>query len=220
MGGFFIERITHIGCILVKTEPQMQKVLVLFAHPMLEKSRMQSLMLDAITDLKKVYVHDLYEAYPDFDIDIEYEKELLLSHDVIVFQHPFYWYSAPPIIKQWMDLVLEHGWAYGKKGNKLSGKIIFNAISTGGPQQAYEEGGFNRFTINQFLAPFNQTAVLCKMKYFPPFVIHSIHKSTEEERIKAAETYKRLLISITQNEIDIDSLKESSYLNDYIPGNP
>lgn len=28
-------------------------------------------------------------------------------------QHPFYWYSTPALLKEWQDLVLEHGWAYG-----------------------------------------------------------------------------------------------------------
>ena len=64
----------------------MPKVLILFAHPMLEKSNMQMRMVNAVKDLKKVFVHDLYEAYPDFNIDVAYEQELLLAHDVIVMQ--------------------------------------------------------------------------------------------------------------------------------------
>ena len=32
--------------------------------------------------------HDLYEAYPDFDIDVRREQALLLAHDVIVLPAP------------------------------------------------------------------------------------------------------------------------------------
>ena len=104
----------------------MSQILVLFAHPVLEKSRVQHSLLQAVSDLENVTVNDLYERYPDFDIDVRKEKKLLLAHDIIIWQHPFYWYSSPALLKQWQDLVLEHGWAYGKNGTALAGKKIFN----------------------------------------------------------------------------------------------
>ena len=83
-------------------------------------------------------VHDLYEAYPDLDIDVAREKALLLAHDVIVWQHPFFWYSTPAILKEWQDLVLEFGWAYGPGGTALRGKLFVSAITTGGREAAYD----------------------------------------------------------------------------------
>jgi len=91
----------------------MPGVLVLFAHPALEKSRVNRRLAAAVADLPGVTLHDLYEAYPDFDVDVKREQDLLVAHDVLVVQHPFYWYSTPALVKQWEDLVLEHGWAYG-----------------------------------------------------------------------------------------------------------
>lgn len=101
----------------------MAKVLILFAHPALEKSRIHSSLIRHVKHLHGVNIHDLYEAYPDFDIDVKREQQLLMMHDVIIWQHPFYWYSSPALIKQWLDLVLEHGWAYGGE-TKLQGKKI------------------------------------------------------------------------------------------------
>jgi hypothetical protein len=66
-----------------------------------------------------VDISDLYEEYPDFYINVKREQQLLIEHDIIVFQHPFYWYSSPAILKQWEDLVLEFGFAYGPGGTKL-----------------------------------------------------------------------------------------------------
>jgi glutathione-regulated potassium-efflux system ancillary protein KefG len=85
----------------------------------------------------------LYEAYPRLDIDVEHEQKLLLEHDVIIFQHPFYWYSTPPILKQWQDLVLQHGWAYGSTGTALQGKTFLSAISAGAGEGAYCSAGYN-----------------------------------------------------------------------------
>src|SRR6188474_2192706 len=124
-----------------------KKVLVIFAHPLFEKSRVHASLVKSIPRISEVTFHDLYEFYPDFNINIRYEQEQLKQHDVIILQHPFYWYSVPPILKQWIDMVLEYGWAYGKNGTALQGKWMLNAFSTGGPHHAYGREGRNRFTI-------------------------------------------------------------------------
>ena len=122
----------------------MAEVLILFAHPALEKSRVHAQLIKQATTIAGVTFHDLYETYPDFDIDVAREQRLLLENDIIIFQHPFYWYSCPAIIKQWLDLVLEHNWAYGPEGKALSGKFAFNVISCGGSKEAYSHEGRNR----------------------------------------------------------------------------
>ena len=93
-------------------------ILILFAHPALEKSRVNRVLIRDIPGIEGVTFHDLYETYPDFDIDVAREQELLLAHDTIVLHHPFFWYSTPAMLKEWQDLVLEHGWAYGSGGNR------------------------------------------------------------------------------------------------------
>src|SRR5258705_2687374 len=89
-----------------------RRILVLLAHPVLERSRVNRRLVDAVRGLEGVTIHDLYEVYPTLDIDVRREQELLLEHDVAVFQHPFYWYSVPSILKEWQDLVLEHSSGY------------------------------------------------------------------------------------------------------------
>jgi glutathione-regulated potassium-efflux system ancillary protein KefG len=195
----------------------MAKLLVLFAHPALEKSRVHARMIRHINHLDNVHVHDLYEAYPDLDIDIKREQQLLLDHDIIVWQHPFYWYSAPAMIKQWQDLVLEHNWAYGKHGRMLTDKWIFNAISCGGPMEAYMTGGYNRFTIRHLLAPFEQTAGLCHMKYLPPFVVHGTHKLSLADIELHAIQYEQLLSALASDRISEQEFSVANYLNDLYP---
>ncbi|HSK11713.1 MAG TPA: NAD(P)H-dependent oxidoreductase [Phnomibacter sp.] len=159
----------------------MPKILLQFAHPLLEKSRVQREMIRQAQLAKGVTINDLYEWYPDFDIDIGREQSLLLAHDIIIFQHPLYWYSSPAIVKQWFDLVLEHGWAYGSRGDRLKGKWMMNALSCGGSEQAYQPEGRNRYTIAQMLAPIEQTARLCHMEYLPPFVVYGTHRLTDTD---------------------------------------
>ena len=195
----------------------MPRILILFAHPALEKSRVQYKMARQIRRLQNITFHDLYQVYPDLDIDVEQEKKLLLQHDIIIFQHPFYWYSAPAILKQWQDLVLEHGWAYGSGGRALAGKKIFNAITCGGPRAVYQKEGRNRFTINELLAPFNQTAFLCHMTYMPPFVVFDTLKLTDADIELHALKYEELLLAIQSDRITDVEWQQSDYLNDVVP---
>lgn len=179
-----------------------KKILILFAHPRLSSSVVQRAMLRAVEGLENVMLHDLYARYPDFIIDVKREQELLLAHDFIVLQHPFYWYSSPAIIKEWLDLVLENGWAYGTGGSKLHRKFLMNAISTGGNREAYRSGGRNRFEIVKLLAPFDQSAHLCGMAYLDPFVIFTGRQMSEAELSGHAESYRELLVDLRDGRTD------------------
>jgi glutathione-regulated potassium-efflux system ancillary protein KefG len=194
----------------------MNKILILFAHPAFHKSRINKVLIDTVRNLKGVTFNDLYENYPDFFIDIQKEKKLLLRHDIIVWHHPFYWYSAPALLKEWMDLVLEHGFAYGMHGRALEGKKVLSVISTGGRMEVYSKEGRNRYTINQFLVPFQQSANLCRMEYLPPFVVHGSHTIEEPEIEKNARKYRRALEMLRDNQLRDDDFKNAEYLNNLI----
>lgn len=190
------------------------KVLVLFAHPALERSRVNRGLLEATRDLPGVTFHDLYEEYPDLHIDVGREQELLLGHDVFVFQHPFFWYSVPALLKEWQDLVLEHNWAYGAEGQRLVGKTTFNALTAGGPEQAYRQGGYNRFTIRQLLAPWEATAHLCGMRYLAPFVVHGALRLVTDTVQPHATRYRQLLEALVADRVDLDRAVGVERLND------
>lgn len=182
-----------------------RRILVLFAHPVLERSRVNRRLIHEARAIEGVTVHDLYEAYPTMDIDAKREQRLLLGHDVIVFQHPFYWYSCPAILKEWQDLVLEHGWAYGHNGTQLRGKLTLNAITTGGPETAYHKNGYNRFTVRELLAPWDQTAHLCGMRYLAPFAIHAALRVTcDVDVAEARARYRALLEGLRDDRLDLE----------------
>jgi glutathione-regulated potassium-efflux system ancillary protein KefG len=187
---------------------QVARVLILFAHPALQSSRVHRRLILAVPDRPDITFHDLYEAYPGFDVDVGREQNLLSSHDVIVLQHPFYWYSTPPLIKQWEDLVLEHGWAYGSRGHALRGKRALSVISAGGREGAYQMEGYNRFTIRQLLAPVEQTFRLCGVEYLPPHVVFGTHRlSSEEIEIEAAR-FASLLDLLADDAIDTAAIRD------------
>jgi glutathione-regulated potassium-efflux system ancillary protein KefG len=193
-----------------------RRVLVLFAHPAFEKSKVNRALVGEVQPLEGVTFHDLYEAYPDFDIQIQKEQELLAKHDVIVLQHPFFWYSTPALLKEWMDLVFQHGWAYGHEGKALHGKLVLSAITTGGRDEAYRRGGHNRFSMRELLAPIEQTTRLCGMEYLPPFVAHGSHSMGPEDVARYAADYRRVLVALRDDRIDLDKARSQDILNPHL----
>jgi glutathione-regulated potassium-efflux system ancillary protein KefG len=195
----------------------MAKVLILFAHPLLEKSNVHVELLKRAGEVPDVGINDLYERYPDFDIDVKREKDLLLAHDIIIWQHPLYWYSAPPLLKQWQDLVLEHGWAYGKQGTALTGKKVFQVISSGGGADAYRHGGYNKYPIQEYLRPFERTAELCRMQYWPPFWVPGVFRIDRETILQLGEQYHNLLTALTKEIFSNEEIERSHLMNHLVP---
>ena len=94
----------------------MSAILVIYAHPLGRHSIANRVLVDAIRDLPSVTVRDLYEIYPDYNVDPATEQPLIEAAQLLVLQHPVYWYSVPPLLKQWLDTVFHVGWAYGPGG--------------------------------------------------------------------------------------------------------
>jgi glutathione-regulated potassium-efflux system ancillary protein KefG len=189
----------------------MPRVLVLFAHPALEKSRVHDRLVAEMPVHADLTFHDLYEAYPRMDIDVEHEQGLLTAHDTVVLQFPFYWYSTPPLLKQWQDLVLAHGWAYGSEGTALKDKAFTCVVSTGGRASAYTPGGYNRHTVRQLMAPLEQTARLCGMRFIPPYVVFGTHSMNRSDIEDAAVGYRSLLEGLLEERIaeaEVDALDD------------
>jgi glutathione-regulated potassium-efflux system ancillary protein KefG len=178
----------------------MPRVLVLFAHPRLERSRTNAALLRKVPRHPDITVRDLYERYPDFDIDIREEQDLLLAHDVFVWHHPLYWYNAPPLVKQWIDLVLAFGWAYGPGSTQLRGKAMGHVVTTGGAEAAYQLDGYHGFTLDEFLRPLERTVTLCGMRWLPPFAVHGTHRLSEADLDAQADRYARHLTALCRGE--------------------
>lgn len=184
----------------------MARVLLYYAHPGHRHSHVNQAMFDATAAIGGITRIDLYATYPRQNIDIDREQALLLDHDVIVFQHPLFWYSTPSLIKEWIDLVLEHGFAYGAGGDRLRGKVLMQAISAAGPAEAYAPEGYQHFPLRTFLTPMEQTARLCKMRYGAPYVLHSALKAPETGAVAShVAGYVALLGALRDDSYDFDA---------------
>ena len=179
------------------------KVLLLFAHPSLERSEVNVDLLRASRGVDGVTVVDLYAEYPHYRIDIAREQQRLREHDALVFMFPLYWYSTPALLKEWQDLVLEYGFAYGAGGAALHGKPFLCAVTAGGSEKAYRAEGYNHFTLRELLTPLEQTATLTGMRYLAPFALFGARTALEEGRVQDhVDDWVRVLAALRDGAID------------------
>ena len=191
-----------------------RRILILFAHPSLDRSEANRPLAAATAPLEGVTLVDLYAEYPTFEINVDREQARLLSHEVICFMHPLYWYSTPAILKEWQDLVLEHGFAYGVGAGALNGKLFFNALTAGGPQAAYCAAGYNHFTIRELLYPLEQMARLCGMVYLPPFALFGARTAVDEGRMPGhVADWVRVLVALREDRLDLAAARSRTTLN-------
>ncbi|MBC6982551.1 NAD(P)H-dependent oxidoreductase [Caulobacter sp. 17J80-11] len=166
------------------------RTLLVLAHPALERARMNPALADAAQALPGVTLRDLYELYPDFTVDVRTEQKLLLEHDLIVLQFPLFWYSAPSLLKEWIDAVWLKGFAYGPRGVALRGKTLLCVISTSASAADFTPEGDYRFSLTEFLRPFEQTARYCGLKWAEPFVVFGEDAAGDDGLRRNAEAYR------------------------------
>lgn len=189
----------------------MARALILYAHPRHQTSYGCRELLDAVRGLEQVTVRDLYEEYPDFYIDVAAEQALLREHDVIIMLFPLYWYSAPALLKEWQDRVLDFGFAYGAMRNKehkskpdpmaLTGKKLWLVVTAGGAVNTFREGAVNSHTLIDYLLPFNQVAHLCGMQWLEPCAVYRVRKLTLPYLQQRAQEFRQRLLDVLQ-EVD------------------
>lgn len=184
----------------------MARLIVYYAHPGHKHSQANRLMAREARRVPDITFVDLYADYPRFDIDVDVEQKRLLKHDVILFQFPVFWYSTPSLVKEWLDLVLEHGFAYGSGGDRLAGKTLMLAVTGAGPAEAYTERGYQHYPLRTFLTPLEQTARLCEMRFAAPYVLYGALRAPGDGRVEPhVEGYRRLLEAIRDDRFDIEA---------------
>ncbi len=171
-------------------------ITVVLAHPYPDRSRANRLLARAVDDLPGVVLRSLYDLYPDFAIDADAERTALAASDVVVWQHPILWYTAPALLKLWFEQVLTDGWAYGPGGDALRGKPCLWVVTTGGDDGDYAPHGMHGHVFDAFAAVVRQTARFCGMRWLDPLVVHAASRLDDEALHVWGERYRERLVAL------------------------
>jgi len=146
-------------------------LLVVICHP--RRNSLTGVLADAfVEDLKQsghgVESADLHAENfdprmaavdePDFDdADKTYSKEVrdemarIERNDAIAMFFPVWWWSAPAMLKGWIDRVWNYGWAYGWAGTKARiplDKALMVALG-GSSREDFASGGYDKLLDTQ-----------------------------------------------------------------------
>lgn len=148
--------------------------LVLMFHPDLSRSRANTSLSRAAAALEGVTVVDVRSHYPDGRIDADAEAARLLSAERIVLQFPVQWYSTPPQLKAWQDVVLTRMFYmnYQTEGRLLEGRPLLVAATAGNKASTYAETGANLVPLEALLSPLRVTAHRCGLRWTEPFLLY------------------------------------------------
>lgn len=153
------------------------KTLVIVAHPEFSNSSTQHFLKEAVDPYDDVTFHVLKPP-----LNVAHEKELVQSHDRLIFQFPFYWYSAPAILKAWIDDVLTD-----QSPNKELGLVVTIAVR----EAAYQAGGEIGFTVSELLRPYEALAKAKKWHFLPSLPIFKFAYMSDNEQLRLAIRYQR-----------------------------
>ena len=84
-------------------DKDLKKVVVLLAHPNMENSQANKALFDAIKDIEDVAVFNLYEMSEQDILNMDAWSRIISHANAVVYQFPFYWMSAPSLLKKWQD---------------------------------------------------------------------------------------------------------------------
>jgi len=118
-------------------------------------------------------------------------------------------------LKEWQDLVLEYGFAYGQNGRELQGKRLLCALTAGGTEHAYRASGYNHYSIRELLRPIEQTATLCGMVYLPPYALFGARTALEDGKVaEHLDRWQLILDCLRNDQLDLGLAVGADKLNE------
>jgi putative NADPH-quinone reductase len=134
-------------------------------------------------------VLDLSSALQNGTFDVSNHQAMIESAEALTIHFPLYWYSAPALVKQWLDELLTPGWAFPLEQSKLKGKKLLLSVTTGAPLSSYARDGSNGIALEDVLVPFERTAHYCGMHWggvvASQWPLGTSNANTDEEAVRA-----------------------------------
>lgn len=134
-----------------------------------------------------------WHALNEEKLNIQKEQQLLQSADRLILQFPLYWYSAPAILKNWLDQVITRRFAYPDADGALVRKELGIVVSLGSPARNFTAGADDHYSISQLMVPFQALTEKLEMDFLPTFVVDQFAYQTDEQKAKLLVDYQRYI---------------------------
>jgi NAD(P)H dehydrogenase (quinone) len=136
--------------------------------------------------------------------DIQQELDKLLWADLLILNFPIFWFSAPAMLKGWIDRVLVSGVCYGGKRfydqGGLAGKKALVTVTLGGREHMFGEGAIHG-PLEDMLRPILRgTLAYVGFEVLEPFVAWHVPYISAEAREEFLQSYQRRLEGLADDQ--------------------
>lgn len=136
--------------------------------------------------------------------DIQQELDKLLWADLLILNFPIFWFSAPAMLKGWIDRVLVSGVCYGGKRfydqGGLAGKKALVTVTIGGREHMFGEGAIHG-PLQDMLRPILRgTLAYVGFDVLEPFVAWHVPYISDEARKDFLRSYQQRLEHIADDQ--------------------
>ena len=157
----------------------LRKVVILLAHPNIKESQANKALVDAVSDMEGVAVFNLYELSQEIVFNIDEWSKIISDASAVIYQFPFYWMSAPSLLKKWQDEVF----TFLSKTPAVAGNPLTVVTTTGSEYEAYRSG---------LLRPYQVNAIHSGMSWQTPIVVYGMGTADAGKNIaEGANLYKQ-----------------------------
>jgi NAD(P)H dehydrogenase (quinone) len=136
--------------------------------------------------------------------DIRQELDKLLWADLLILNFPIFWFSAPAMLKGWIDRVLVSGVCYGGKRfydqGGLAGKKALVTVTLGGREHMFGEGAIHG-PLEDMLRPILRgTLAYVGFEVLEPFVAWHVPYISAEARQDFLHRYQQRLEGLADDQ--------------------
>jgi NAD(P)H dehydrogenase (quinone) len=136
--------------------------------------------------------------------DIRQELDKLLWADLLILNFPIFWFSAPAMLKGWIDRVLVSGVCYGGKRfydqGGLAGKKALVTVTLGGREHMFGEGAIHG-PLEDMLRPILRgTLAYVGFEVLEPFVAWHVPYISAEARQAFLHSYQQRLEGLADDQ--------------------
>lgn len=171
----------------------MKSTLVLFAHPYLEYSSSNRELINFYERHQHYTFRDLYEEYPDFHIAAFRERKRIFEYERFIFHFPLVWFGIPPLLKLWLNEVLDQDWQKPETENPLDGKEVTILVTTVSKESSFGKEGKHQYTVDELISELIVSLRAFKADISNIMVVYESEKLTKKDVIIQKQKLMELL---------------------------
>jgi len=136
---------------------------------------------------------DLYEEYPDFHIPAFRERKRMVNYDRYIFHFPLIWFGMPPLLRLWLDEVVDGNWIGNYGENPLENKEIYILVTTRSKERSFGKNGKHGYTIEELISGLLIVLKIFKANLKNIYIVYDTENLSKKEIILHKQRFAEIL---------------------------